>query len=95
MQCKSLLVPLTDDATEFLLRAWFEDDSLSDDTEGCELVHNWLQCKGAMIVHNCDGNQTVSLSKEIDCFPESVNKLNALVAARLTHMHVKLIEITF
>lgn len=80
-QCKSLLVPLTDDATGFLLRAWFEDDSLSDDTEGCELVHNWLQSKGIMIVHNCDGNQTVSLFKEVDCFPESVNIQHAQQSA--------------
>ena len=73
MQCKSLLVPLTDDATEFLLRVWFEENEHIDDREGYELVHNWLESKGIMIVHNYDGNQTVSLSKEVDCFPESVN----------------------
>jgi len=73
MRSSSLLVPLTNDATEFLLRAWFEEDSYIDDTKGYELVHNWLESKGIMIVHNYDGNQTVSLSKEVDCNPESVN----------------------
>lgn len=72
MQRNSLLVPLTDDATEFLLRAWFEEDACIDDKIGYELVHTWLHYKGVMIVHNYDGNQTVSLSKEVDCFPESV-----------------------
>ena len=71
LQCNSLLVPLTGDATEILLRACFEA-SLFDDTEGAELVRSWLQFHGIMIVHNCDGNQTVSLCKERDCFPESV-----------------------
>lgn len=72
MQSNSLLVPLTADATEFLLRAWFEQDSCIDDTVGYELVHSWLKYEGIMIVHNYDGNQTVSLSKEVDCFPEFV-----------------------
>ena len=71
MQSKSLLVPLTDDATEFLLRAWFEEGSYAGDKKGYKLVCNWLQC-GIIIIHNYDGNQTVSLSKEVDCFPESV-----------------------
>ncbi len=74
-QSNSLLVPLTSDATEFLLRAWFEEDSCIDDKMGYELVHTWLHSEGIMIVHNYDGNQTVSLSKEVDCFPESVKTL--------------------
>jgi len=73
MRSKSLLVPLTDDGTEFLLRVWFEENEHIDDREGYELVHNWLESKGVMIVHNYDGNQTVSLSKEVDCFPISGN----------------------
>ena len=76
MQCKSLLVPLTDDATEFLLRVWFEENEHIDDREGYELVHNWLESKDIMIVHNYDGNQTVSLSKEVDCFPIRMEEMH-------------------
>ena len=74
MQSKSLLVPLTADATEVILKAWFEGDPDADDKKGNELVCSWLQSGGVMIVHNYDGNQTVSLSKEVDCFPESVKQ---------------------
>jgi hypothetical protein len=74
MRHKSLLIPLTDDATEIILRAWFEDlSSISNDDEEIQLVLSWLTQKGVMIVHNCDGNQTVSLFKETDCFPESLD----------------------
>jgi DNA-cytosine methyltransferase len=71
---KSLLVPLTDNATEIILKAWFEDpSSVNNDDEEIQLVLRWLKQKGIMIVHNCDGNQTVSLFKEKDCFPESLD----------------------
>ena len=77
MRHKSLLVPLTDNATEIILKVWFEDpSSINNDEDEILRVRSWLKQKGIMIVHNCDGNQTVSLFKEKDCFPESLDYKN-------------------
>jgi len=90
LQSKSLIVPLTDDATAFILSVLFEipvdeaetgqtlaDDnmSLAHDEETYQRVNavqKWFfnTAAGITIVHNCDRNQTVSLSKEVDSFPQ-------------------------
>ena len=107
LQSKSLLVPLTDDATAFILRMLYEmpcipdkdlftiqydqtndnvnenehvTTNVKDSSNVCSdpeiyqkatILQKWFQHFGITLIHNCDGNQTVSLSKEIDSFPTS------------------------
>lgn len=87
---KSLIVPLTDEGTAFILRVLFDmpmaqdrnrqdyshsssttNIPLSDDDHEAKaiLIQSWVSSNGILIVHNCDGNQVVSLSKEVDSFP--------------------------
>lgn len=99
---KSLLVPLTDGATAFILRVLFELPCVGISTErdaqhGAQqhitsfhgtffsdperyyraiTVQKWSRDNTITLVHNCDGNQTVSLSKEVDLFPESALPLS-------------------
>ncbi|KAL3800298.1 hypothetical protein HJC23_003594 [Cyclotella cryptica] len=92
---KSILVPLTDDATAFMLRVLFEEpylseylptsppindhpDSASDSLlsnptiyEQAFTIQNWLCHRRITLVHNLDGNQTHSFSKEQDSFPST------------------------
>jgi DNA-cytosine methyltransferase len=74
VDAKSLIVPLTDDATAFILRALFETPmSCASDADRCQkriAIENWITSNAVTIVHNCDGNQVVSLSKEVDSFPK-------------------------
>ena len=89
VESKSLLVPLTDSATAFILRVFFEmpmtqignkgynhisavnTPSLVDDNEErLTIFQSWITSIGILIVHNSDGHQVVSLSKEVDSFPK-------------------------
>lgn len=70
IKAKSLIVPLTDDATAFILRVLFEMNANNEDLcQKANTIQKWMSTNAIMIVHNCDGNQTVSLSKEVDSFP--------------------------
>ena len=90
-QAKSLIVPLTDDATALILHVLFElpynqdvncktetkDNAISDGHEvdadrsyKIETIHKWISTNAIIIIHNCDGNQLISLSKEVDSFPK-------------------------
>jgi len=102
LESKSLLVPLNDTATAFVLRVLFEmphlpelnsqesDDSISgfslktaktedhqtnmlfsdpEQYQKAQTFQDWIRHSGVTLVHNCDGNQTISLSKEVDSFP--------------------------
>lgn len=73
VDAKSLIVPLTDDATAFILRVLFTTPmSCASDADRCQkriVIENWIASNAVTIVHNCDGNQVVSLSKEVDSFP--------------------------
>ncbi len=89
VESKSLLVPLTDDATAFILRVFFEmpmtqsdikgynhisanntPPSFDDHEERLTIFQSWITSIGILIVHNSDGHQVVSLSKEVDSFPK-------------------------
>ena len=91
---KSLIVPLTSDATAIILHVFFElpcnkdvngniqttdnniisdaldVDQVSNKAQKIETIHKWISTSSIMIIHNCDGNQLVSLSKEVDSFPK-------------------------
>jgi len=78
---KSLIVPLTDDATALVLRVLFDipynqdiyniSDALdADQYQKIETIHKWISTSSIMVIHNCDGNQLISLSKEVDSFPK-------------------------
>jgi len=86
---KSLIVPLTSDATAIILHVLFElpnnqdvknnaqtTDNTSDAQHHAdqfhkiETIHKWISTNSIMIIHNCDGNQQISLSKEVDSFPK-------------------------
>ena len=85
---KSLLVPLTDDATAFILRVLFEVPillethassehiNLPSGIKNCEereiTVQKWISYSGMMVIHNCDGRKTASLSMELESFPENM-----------------------
>ena len=73
-EAKSLLVPLKDDATAFILRVLFDDEATNNYSDGDKqkenAISNWFSTNRIMIVHNCDGNQIVSLCKEVDSFPK-------------------------
>ena len=87
---KSLIVPLTDEGTAFILRVLFDMPtaqdrnrqdyshsssttnipySVDDHETKVTLIQSWVSSNEILIVHNCDGNQVVSLSKEVDSFP--------------------------
>lgn len=77
IDAKSLIVPLTDDATAFILRFLFETEisceTFTSDVDCCQkitAIRNWISSNAVTIVHNLDGNQTVSLDKEVDSFPK-------------------------
>jgi len=84
---KSLIVPLTSDASALILRILFElpynqgenskqtTDNIdaqyhADQSHKVETIHKWISTNSVMIIHNCDGNQLISLSKEVDSFPK-------------------------
>ena len=80
---KSLLVPLSDVATAYLLRLLFEtssDGSEHDHNDGSlptssdhkySVVESWIR-QNITLLHNLDGNKTLSLCKECDSFPFNV-----------------------
>jgi len=97
---KSVIVPLTDDGTAFILRVLFdvpmrqhsvgqgysnssppENENIplavEDHAERVTLLENWIRSNGILMVHNCDGNQVVSLSKELDSFPKLRSKTSS------------------
>lgn len=91
---KSLIVPLTDDGTAFILRALFEMPSQHHDSqcfgrspsksiplidehdEKVYLIQKLISSNSITIAHNCDGNQVVSLTKEVDSFPTTTTNSN-------------------
>lgn len=93
LQHKSLVVPLTDDATAFILNLLFamrpiicdglcmkESDSDCSplnlmDPSICKqalTLEHWICQRQITLIHNIDGNQTHSLSKERDIFPSTI-----------------------
>ncbi|KAL7519545.1 hypothetical protein ACHAWX_004301 [Stephanocyclus meneghinianus] len=94
---KSLVVPLTDHATDFILSVLFEMPRLSKDTTNLDFndnskcsfapslsdpsiyeqaftIQNWLCHQRIAIIHNLEGNQTNSFSKEQDSFPATISR---------------------
>jgi len=91
---KSLIVPLTSDASALILRILFElpynqgensnaqttdnniisdaldADQVANNAQKIEIIQKWISTNAIMIIHNCDGNQLISLSKEVDSFPK-------------------------
>ncbi|KAL7503588.1 hypothetical protein ACHAXN_001360 [Cyclotella atomus] len=78
LDCKSLLVPLNDEATAFVLRVLFEPTASGDETlfdaanERAATVQEWMR-QHITLVHNVDGNQTHSLSRECEAFPSCLS----------------------
>lgn len=98
IESKSVIVPLTDDGTAFILRVLFDVPmrqhsagqgysnysppeniplSVEDNAEKITVIENWIRSNGILMVHNCDGNQVVSLSKELDSFPKPRSKTSS------------------
>lgn len=81
-ESKSLVVPLSEEATIFILREMFDLSSTfseveagtrmaNDDFQARHFVQQMVNTNRVTLVHNCEGSQLVSLSKEEDVFPTS------------------------
>ena len=79
-ESKSLIVPLTEEATIFILREMFDistsceveaESRTANDLQAGRFVQQMVKTNRVTLIHNYEGSQLVSLSKEEDVFPTS------------------------
>lgn len=82
-ESKSILVPLSEEATVVILREMFDlvtfceveaesESRMANDLQAGRFVQQMMNTNRVTLVHNCEGSQLVSLSKEEDVFPTSL-----------------------